>query len=156
MDSGHFRQLAVIVVPLLAKLLLDLSSIQRGADAVANGHDEHLTDDFFKAARDGRLKSDPDDWLPPSLLEKALAKVDESGDWFLRNPNAREPSLVCRMKDGTEVIGRFELDGLDVGKVTTEIMGKKKDRRTERRQARQRRERQPREHRERQRRDRRP
>jgi hypothetical protein len=113
-------------------------------------------DDFFKAARDGTLKSDPDDWLPPSLLEKALAKVDESGDWFLRNPNAREPSLVCRMKDGTEVIGRFELDGLDVGKVTAEIKSKKKDRRTERRQARQRRERQPREHRERDRRDRRP
>jgi hypothetical protein len=108
-------------------------------------------DDFFKAARDGTLKSDPDDWLPPSLLEKALAKVDESGEWFLRNPNAREPSLVCRMKDGTEVIGRFELDGLDVGKVTTEIKSKKKDRRTERRRHRTR---QPGEHRERDRRDR--
>jgi hypothetical protein len=80
-------------------------------------------DDFFEAAAQDRLAAHPDDWLPPALLDHALADAEQAGAWELRLPNTRTPKLVCTRSDGTEIIGAFTLKRDRVGTVTTIITG---------------------------------
>ncbi len=63
-------------------------------------------EEFFNAARAGKLQSASADWLPPSLLESALKRVDEAGSWELRK--SRGVQLVCTRADGTTLTGSFQ------------------------------------------------
>lgn len=65
-------------------------------------------EDFCEAARAGRLNSHHEDWLPPALLDAALEKVEECGDWQVRRRSGRY-ELVCTMSDGTTLTGTFKV-----------------------------------------------
>ena len=65
---------------------------------------------FCDAARAGTLKSNPDDWLPPSLLRDALQQADQSGQWQVRK-RAAGYALVCTLADGTTLTGSFKVRG---------------------------------------------
>ena len=80
-------------------------------------------DDFLLAADRGRLAAHADDWLPPSLLDRALAEAKQKGTWELRLPKSRTPKLVCTLSDGTEIVGAFTLKRGRVGTVSTSIIG---------------------------------
>jgi hypothetical protein len=58
-------------------------------------------DGFTTAAASGKLKMNPDDWLPPSLLSRGLqwAKTDQ---WKLR-----DAILSATMSDGTHLTGSY-------------------------------------------------
>ena len=63
---------------------------------------------FHEAARAGRLQQHRDDWLPPSLLDSALARVPECGEWAIRKRGGRF-ALICTMDDGTKLTGTYKL-----------------------------------------------
>ncbi len=63
---------------------------------------------FHEAARAGRLKQHAEDWLPPSLLQEALARVPECGEWEVRKRSGRF-AIICTMDDGTKLTGTFKL-----------------------------------------------
>jgi hypothetical protein len=69
-------------------------------------------EDFFAAAREGRIRIDaarhPRYWLPPSLLTAALEKAKTHGGWSL-DTSASLPRLVLRTADGTTYTGSFAL-----------------------------------------------
>lgn len=91
------------------------------ARAVSQRQTFSSAEEFFAAARAGQLRAHPDDWLPSSLLKRELKRCDRLGSWELRR--RPEIELVCRLADGTEVVGKFRLDGRRVkrGGVSAEI-----------------------------------
>lgn len=62
---------------------------------------------FFQAAREGELKHDPKQWLPPSLLADALQRSDGAGRWSLTQAKPW-PELVLTRADGAVFAGRFK------------------------------------------------
>ena len=79
---------------------------------------------FLAAAEKGELKTTESDWLPPSLLKVALARVAElqkSGGTFTIAPAMpRPPRMVYVDKSGDEIVGRFTLNGARVDEVIVE------------------------------------
>jgi len=63
---------------------------------------------FLAAAREGRLRADPTQWLPPSLLADALKMAEKSGTWTLKTTGPRL-SMILTARDGTTFTGTFEL-----------------------------------------------
>ncbi len=62
---------------------------------------------FFLAAREGKLRAHSTDWLPDSLLEETLPVAQRMGTWQL---DARQPRVLhCTLADGTILSGVFEL-----------------------------------------------
>lgn len=67
-------------------------------------------EDFFDAARDGKLKSHKEDWLPPRLLAAALDRAPRMGEWsFLKGSGGRR--LVVISPAGNHMTGSFQLSG---------------------------------------------
>lgn len=66
-------------------------------------------DDFFAAARSGKLKAHSEDWLPPSLLKQALQVSDRVGPWQLRKATGR-PELLLSLPGGKRLVGAFQID----------------------------------------------
>ncbi|MFQ5804887.1 MAG: DUF1570 domain-containing protein [Phycisphaerae bacterium] len=79
-------------------------------------------EEFREATESGRLKHHPDDWLPPRLLQDALKKVGDCGEWQVRR-RSRGYELVCTMPDGTTLTGTFKIKGRRVkpGSVTVTV-----------------------------------
>ena len=79
---------------------------------------------FIATARSDRLKTTETDWLPPSLLKVAVARVAElakSGGNFEIVSNApRPPAIVYSNREGDEMVGRFTLKGSRVDQVIVE------------------------------------
>ncbi len=65
--------------------------------------------EFSAAARDGKLKMNPDDWLPPSLMKDSLAIADQYGPWELHLDSDRRPTLSVTTKDGRKMTGGYVL-----------------------------------------------
>jgi hypothetical protein len=81
-------------------------------------------EEFTDAAADKKLKWNKDDWLPPHLLEGALAEAKKSGGKWTITPAAgaaKTPQLVFEMDDGTRIVGTFTIKSAKIEKVTTEI-----------------------------------
>jgi len=72
---------------------------------------------LMQAGRDGDLKCDVQQWLPPSLLESALKKSPSAGQWSLTAAPGEEPQLVLRQEDGVTFTGTFEICGSRVREV---------------------------------------
>ena len=68
-------------------------------------------DDFLAVANDGKLKMNPDDWLPPSLLKDSLSVVDQYGPWELHVDSNHQPTLSVTAKDGTKMTSVFVVSG---------------------------------------------
>ncbi len=80
------------------------------ARAVSQGQAFDSAEDFLRQARAGELKSHPDQWLPPALLNSVLLKALRwRGAWSLES-TARVPRLVLtwgeRTYTGTFMHGR--------------------------------------------------
>jgi hypothetical protein len=83
---------------------------------------------FLATASRRALHISDDDWLPPALLESAVARAarqrGQGVSWFLAAPDSDAPALVCVLPDGDRLIGTFVLrDGL-VSQVTVQAKGK--------------------------------
>ena len=77
---------------------------------------------FFDAVAAGSLKEYhlPDNrWLPHTLLTHAARRAPRLGTWRLAV--GRHPELICRMADGTRVIGMFRLSGHRIRKVWVKV-----------------------------------
>jgi hypothetical protein len=81
-------------------------------------------DAFITTARSDGLKATETDWLPPSLLKVAVARVGEiqkTGEKFEVLPDApRPPTIVYSDGKGVEMVGRFTLKGARVDQVIVE------------------------------------
>ena len=64
--------------------------------------------DFEQAARAGKLTCAPEDWLPPGLLQDALERCADCGQWQVRKRSGRF-ELVCTMPDQTVLTGSFKV-----------------------------------------------
>jgi hypothetical protein len=87
-------------------------------------------DQFVQAAGTGVIPCDPADWLPPHLVAGAFARVPEmrkKGMTFdLSTAVASKPStIVCTLKDGTKLIGRFTLRDGRVVAVVVDSSGRR-------------------------------
>lgn len=67
-------------------------------------------DAFLAAGRNEQIKSHPDDWLPPALLQETIKALDEKGHWSLEMGPSKLPQLAREYPDGVRVIGSFTLD----------------------------------------------
>jgi hypothetical protein len=79
-------------------------------------------DTFAKAAAEGELKSATEDWLPPSLLKRAMKAVgnDDETKWAIEPDATKLPTIVAILKDGTRVVGSFPR-GLKPGKISISV-----------------------------------
>lgn len=84
-------------------------------------------EDFFAAAEAGELKIDSDNWLPPALLMRALARAPDDGEWSFTK-RGRQHVLTCTTPDGTQLFGRFKLAQRRVKSVWVDVKppGKKR------------------------------
>lgn len=91
------------------------------ARAVAAGQTFKSIEEFFDAAETGRLKSHAKDWLPPGLLATALRRAQAIGTWTIEPTPHRPPKLICKLEDGTTLIGTFKMGRRRAGQTTVEI-----------------------------------
>lgn len=81
-------------------------------------------DSFRAAAEAGKLKSTESDWLPPSLLNDAVARaaaIEKAGGRFeIAQDAPRPPRIVFLAEDGAKMVGQFTLKGARVIRVTIE------------------------------------
>lgn len=69
-------------------------------------------EDFFAAAKAGKLKQHAEDWLPAGLLKRELERYEAVGAWEIRKRVGFE--LVCRTPGGVEYAGQFQIQGARV------------------------------------------
>ena len=81
---------------------------------------------FFKSARAGELKSHKLDWLPPGLLAKNLPLAARLGKWAIETPPRKLPQLVCRLEDGSRLVGTFVVRNGRVRRVNVKLLPKEK------------------------------
>jgi hypothetical protein len=89
-------------------------------------------DDFKQAAEKNELKANEQDWLPPSLINNALAAAKEFTDggcvYSIVAKGTNSPQVVCTLSDGRQFVGKFILRGSRVASVNVEIVQKKSGR----------------------------
>jgi len=81
------------------------------ARAAMRGVKFETADDFFAAARAGKLVVDPEhanewNWLPPVLLESVLPNAKKLGEWSIAGS---PPSLAVKRADGKVFTGTYRL-----------------------------------------------
>jgi len=81
--------------------------------ATAQGQKFADAAEFFRMARQGRLKQHASQWLPPSLLEKALKGAEKRGAWLL-NASGGWPKLVLETRH-KRYTGTFAVRGAAAG-----------------------------------------
>lgn len=81
------------------------------ARAVSQRQDFATAEHFFRAAKAGELLHHKDDWLPPSLLHESLTLGERMGTWSIE---PKRNALLCRLADGTQLVGSFQLNGRKV------------------------------------------
>ena len=81
-------------------------------------------DAFIATARSDGLKTTETDWLPPSLLKVAGARVGElqktGAKLEMLSDAPRPPSIIYSDRKGVEMVGRFTLKGARVDQVIVE------------------------------------
>ena len=87
--------------------------------------DSGTFDQLAAAAKAHEVRIDNRDWLPPRLIASAFARAEKmaaDGAKFELLPAqvGRLPMILCTMKDGTKVTGKFVVSNGRVAKVTTE------------------------------------
>jgi hypothetical protein len=97
----------------------DQATVETLMSFLARAHEQRkrfeTEEEFFAAARDGKLdidvKDDPKIWLPPALLDDALKQAAEHDDWSLQKDRFKRPQLILKREDGTELRGRYRPQG---------------------------------------------
>jgi hypothetical protein len=65
-------------------------------------------EEFFAAAKSGKLKFHAQDWLPESLLQRELKRYERIGDWELVKRGAKK-ELSCTTHGGEKLFGQFQI-----------------------------------------------
>lgn len=86
------------------------------ARAAAAGHPSESVDVLSKAAREGRLAQPEGDWLPPSLLLRALEMVPKDATWTLARDGDRG-SVVLKPGDRLAISAAYTVRGGRVAEV---------------------------------------
>jgi len=97
------------------------------ARATSQRQQLETAEEFFKLAREGALKQNAEDWLPPALLADALAGADTLGTWEVQSKSSTSRKLVLTMKDGTTLTGTFRVSGNRVKDVDVAVTDPKRD-----------------------------
>jgi hypothetical protein len=97
--------------------LSTLTSFLARATVQKQGFD--TIDEFMKKAEAGELKASREEWLPPSLLKRAMAMNLKNVEKVeLDNKTApKTPRLVFTLTDSTKLIGNYKLAGQKVSSV---------------------------------------
>jgi hypothetical protein len=93
------------------------------ARAVSQGQEFADAEAFFALAQTGGLRAHRDDWLPPALLESALTRARQEGEWSLVPTKRRRLELRYIAENGTEFAGTFVTRRGRVEEVTVNIDG---------------------------------
>jgi len=91
------------------------------ARAYSQGQTFPSAEAFFQAARAGQLKAHQEDYLPPSLLQRNIAKAAQLRTWSMETPARRTPRLVLTLADGKRFVGSFTVRAGRVQKVKVTI-----------------------------------
>jgi hypothetical protein len=91
------------------------------ARACAEGQKFKDVSEFFGAARDGSLKQNPKQWLPPSLLKNSLDVAAKRSTWSLDAADKGAPHLVLSTSDGFVFTGTFTVRGAEVDRVSVDV-----------------------------------
>lgn len=86
-------------------------------------------DDFLKAGVERRLKSNPLDWLPNTLLDHAIEqqkalKANKCEYEIQKRALDSLPQIICTLPDGRRVIGTFTIRAGRVASVKTTLLPK--------------------------------
>jgi len=103
-DPTAEKRVQVVVQTLTSYLGRATSQGQQFKDAGA----------FFAAARAGELKAARRQWLPKTLLDKALSRAEKLDGWSLDLTDPKRPKLVLARPDGARLTGAF---GVVAGRV---------------------------------------
>jgi Protein of unknown function (DUF1570) len=76
---------------------------------------------FESSAEANELKIDPQDWLPPSLLEVGVRSIESASQWEIHAGTNKRPVLVRTLDDGTILSGSFILNGPRVDHIAVDI-----------------------------------
>lgn len=87
------------------------------ARAAVAGQAFESFDGFAEAARDGSLRLPAREWLPASLLGRALDDASTAKMRFQLTGNGNAISVVAQLRDGKKLAGRFVLTDGRVSKV---------------------------------------
>ncbi len=91
--------------------------------AASQGQTFASADAFLDAAEKGTLKFNREDWLPPSLLQRALHNRPILGDLKLEPAQAGHPlRLVATPDEGGQIAASFTLSGTRIRTVTFEVL----------------------------------
>ncbi|HSU66334.1 MAG TPA: DUF1570 domain-containing protein [Tepidisphaeraceae bacterium] len=81
-------------------------------------------DEFVREAKAGNVKTGQtvDDWLPPKLLQDALAASEHApAKWTLAHTPSKATELVAVLEDDTRMVGTFTVSGARLSKVGVEV-----------------------------------
>jgi hypothetical protein len=81
-------------------------------------------DELLKAVGRSEIRIDDRDWLPPMLIRssfsRAVAMREQGGNFTLTPAKGNKPAtIVCALKDGTRLTGRFTIEA---GRVTDVVI----------------------------------
>jgi len=98
---------------------------------VARAAAQHQTFDSFdelvRVAKQGGVKVAIEQWLPRKLLDDALADAQDltksrGAQWsIIPGAPKKPPQMLCRLGDGTRIVGRFALRNGRAQDVTAEM-----------------------------------
>ncbi len=91
------------------------------ARAVVQGQSYETAEAFFEAARAGKLGQLKGQWLPPSLLARALGNAAKLEEWSIEAGRGL-PKLVLELADGTRFVGTFKRSHTAVKDVSVRIV----------------------------------
>ena len=89
------------------------------ARAFARGRKFAAAEEFFRLAGEEKLKADSKQWLPPSLLVKALAQASRLKEWSI--VSGEQPALILTRADGVKFTGTFSLSSAGVGQIKVTV-----------------------------------
>jgi hypothetical protein len=95
------------------------------ARAVSRKQTFATLDEFFRAAQSNQLFAGSEDWLPPTLIERATQSMQsgEAGDvkWSLELDKQKRPRVAAVLPDKKRLIGLYTISGSRVYKVSVEV-----------------------------------
>ncbi len=83
-------------------------------------------DDFLLQVPQGKFLNTTSQWLPDTLLAKAVEDAGKLQEWSLQVSPGRMPRLILKTSDGTTYTGTFVLAGKRVSKVDVAVTKAKK------------------------------
>jgi hypothetical protein len=78
-------------------------------------------DDFKSAVDSNGLKSLPEDWLPPELIQDTVRLYGELPNWEITTGSNKQPMVALSVADGMRATGSFTLSGQMVNRVDVDL-----------------------------------